>query len=85
MLNVVIMVLMARDVPIRTPMIRLGQLLKLAGVIGSGAEVKPFLAVEPVWVNGAQEQRRGRQLHPGDVVRVGEQEFRVTSQDPGAR
>jgi ribosome-associated protein len=60
-------------------MIRLGQLLKLAGVIDSGAEVKGFLSAEPVWVNGGREARRGRQLHPGDVVRVGEHELHLTS------
>jgi ribosome-associated protein len=60
-------------------MIRLGQLLKLAGVLGSGAEVKAFLSTEQVWVNGERELRRGRQLHLGDVVRVGERELRVTS------
>jgi ribosome-associated protein len=67
------------EVPIRGEMIRLGQLLKLAGVIDSGAEVKAFLAAEPVWVNGQREARRGRQLHPGDVIRVGERELRVTA------
>jgi ribosome-associated protein len=70
------------DVPIRGQMIRLGQLLKLAGVIESGAEVKAFLGSEAVWVNGEREARRGRQLHPGDVVRVGEHELRVASTDP---
>jgi ribosome-associated protein len=70
---------MARDVRIRGETIRLGQLLKLAGVIGSGAEVKGFLAREPVSVNGEPEARRGRQLHPGDVVRVGNQELHLTS------
>lgn len=69
------------DVPIRGEMIRLGQLLKLAGVIDSGAEVKAFLAAEPVSVNGELEARRGRQLHPGDVVRVGEHELHVTTSD----
>jgi ribosome-associated protein len=66
-------------------MIRLGQLLKLAAVIDSGAEVKAFLSAEPVWVNGDSEARRGRQLHPGDVVRVGEHELRVTSADADGR
>lgn len=70
---------MLRDVPIRGPMIRLGQLLKLAGVIDSGAEVKAFLASAAVSVNGAREARRGRQLHPGDVVRVGDTELCLTS------
>jgi ribosome-associated protein len=69
---------MMRDVPIRGQTIRLGQLLKLASVIDSGAEVKAFLSTEPVWVNGEREARRGRQLHPGDVVRVAERELRLT-------
>jgi ribosome-associated protein len=68
---------MVRDVSIRGEMIRLGQLLKLADLVDSGAEVKAFLEAEPVWVNGERETRRGRQLHPGDVVRTGEQEIRL--------
>jgi ribosome-associated protein len=72
---------MADDVRIRGPMIRLGQLLKLVGMIESGAEVKAFLATESVSVNGASEQRRGRQLRPGDVVQVGERQLRLTSAD----
>jgi ribosome-associated protein len=67
-----------QDVAIRGEMIRLGQLLKLAGVVQSGSEVKALLAGEQLWVNGERESRRGRQLHPGDVVRVDEHELRVT-------
>jgi ribosome-associated protein len=70
---------MVSSVAIRGEMIRLGQLLKLAGVIESGAEVKSFLSSETVWVNGEREVRRGRQLHVGDIVRVGEHELRLTS------
>jgi ribosome-associated protein len=61
-------------------MIRLGQLLKLAGVVGGGGEVKPFLAEEQVLVNGEPDNRRGRQLHPGDVVVVAGEELRLTPQ-----
>jgi ribosome-associated protein len=67
-----------RDVPIRSEMIRLGQLLKLADVVGGGGEVKDFLASEPVLVNGEPENRRGRQLHPGDVVAVAGEELQLT-------
>ena len=67
-----------RDVPVRGEMIRLGQLLKLAGVRDTGGEVKELLAEEGVTVNGEPEQRRGRQLHPGDVVRVGDEEIRLS-------
>jgi len=70
---------MVHDVEIRGQMIRLGQLLKLAGMIDSGAEARGFLQSEHVWVNGQREVRRGRQLYPGDVLRVGERELRLTS------
>ena len=52
-----------RDVAIRGDMIRLGQLLKLAGVVDSGGELKALLADTDVLVNGELEDRRGRQLH----------------------
>ena len=58
------------DVPIRGETIRLGQLLKLADVASGGGEAKALLAEELVTVNGELETRRGRQLHPGDVVVV---------------
>ena len=70
---------MSREVPIRGESIRLGQLLKLAGLVGGGGEVKGFLATTPVLVNGEPEARRGRQIHPGDVVRAGEEELRVVA------
>jgi len=63
-------------------MIRLGQLLKLAGIVDSGSEVKTLLAAERVLVNDAPEMRRGRQLHPGDTVRVGTHELRLTVRTP---
>ncbi|HEY3827751.1 MAG TPA: RNA-binding S4 domain-containing protein [Solirubrobacteraceae bacterium] len=69
---------MAGDVPIRGETIRLGQLLKLAGVVDSGSEVKALLASEPPLVNGEPETRRGRQLHHGDTVSAAGQELRVT-------
>jgi ribosome-associated protein len=70
---------MVRQTPIRGETIRLGQLLKLAGIVDSGSDVKALLAAEPVSVNGQPEARRGRQLRLGDVVRVAEHELRVTS------
>jgi len=53
---------MERDVKIRGDMIRLGQLLKLAGLIDAGGQAAAFLATTPVRVNGEPEERRGRQL-----------------------
>ena len=58
-------------------MIRLGQLLKLAGTIESGSDARALLASETVLVNGEPDERRGRQLHHGDVVSVAGEELRV--------
>jgi ribosome-associated protein len=66
-----------REIPIRDDTIRLGQLLKLAGVADSGADAKELLADGAVSVNGEREERRGRQLRRGDVVEVGEERLRV--------
>jgi len=66
-----------RDFEIRGDMIRLGQLLKVAGLVDSGAEVKELLAAGEVQVNGEPEQRRGRQLGRGDVVVASGEEIRV--------
>ena len=68
-----------RDVAIRGGMIRLGQLLKLAGVVDTGGELKMLLAEAGVLVNGEPEERRGRQLHDGDVVAVAGEELRVVA------
>jgi ribosome-associated protein len=65
------------DVPIRDTVIRLGQFLKLAGAVESGADVKQILAADEVTVNGVVEQRRGRQLVRGDEVALGGEVFRV--------
>ncbi len=70
---------MAQEVPIRGETIRLGQLLKLTGAVSGGGDVKGFLAAEPVFVNGEREGRRGRQLHPGDVVEVGDEALHVVA------
>ena len=59
-----------RDVAIDSDMIRLGQFLKLADLIETGGEAKIVIASGDVTVNGEVDTRRGRQLHPGDVVEV---------------
>ncbi|MEO5665705.1 MAG: RNA-binding S4 domain-containing protein [Nocardioides sp.] len=69
----------AVDVPIKDEMIRLGQFLKLANLIESGAEAKPVIADGLVTVNGEVESRRGRQLVVGDVVSLAGQSARVAS------
>jgi ribosome-associated protein len=66
-----------RDVAIGGDMIRLGQFLKLADLIDTGGEGKVLIASGDVTVNGEVDTRRGRQLHPGDVVEVFGRKARV--------
>ena len=71
------------DVPIRDESIRLGQFLKLANLVETGAEAKPLIAEGAVTVNGEVETRRGRQLVKGDVVALAGQAARVSDEGAG--
>jgi ribosome-associated protein len=74
-----------QDIPVRAGTIRLGQFLKLANLLDSGAEAKQVIAEGGVQVDGEVELRRGRQLGGGEVVSVaGGGTARVrTGGDPG--
>ena len=65
------------DVPIREQTIRLGQLLKLAGLAESGAHARELVQDGQVLVNGEVDARRGRQLQRGDLVTVDDETVRV--------
>jgi ribosome-associated protein len=67
------------DVPIRDETIRLGQFLKLANLIDSGADAKAVITEGSVTVNDEVETRRGRQLRAGDVVALGGRRARVAA------
>ena len=66
-----------QDLPIRDEMIRLGQLLKLASLAEDGIQAKQLIEDGMVKVNGDIEERRGRQLHPGDVISVNGESIRL--------
>ncbi|MFJ7748467.1 RNA-binding S4 domain-containing protein [Arthrobacter sp. NPDC097144] len=70
-----------QDLPIRDEMIRLGQLLKLASLAEDGIQAKQLIEDGLVKVNGEIEERRGRQLHPGDVVTVNGEAIRIIRED----
>jgi ribosome-associated protein len=57
-------------VEITDDVIRLGQFLKLASLVDSGAQARDLIAEGEVQVNGEVDLRRGRQLRKGDVVTV---------------
>jgi ribosome-associated protein len=68
-----------RGVAIREETIRLGQMLKLAGIADSGGEARELVQDGAVRVNDEVETRRGRQLRHGDVVEAGGERVRVIS------
>ena len=51
--------------------IKLGQLLKKAGLVDSGVEAKIVISEGEVQVNGEVDTRRGRKVYPGDEVSFG--------------
>jgi ribosome-associated protein len=67
------------EVPINGEMIRLGQLLKLAGVVDDGAQARTLIEDGEVSVDGQVDHRRGRQVRPGSTVELGQTLIRVTS------
>ncbi|MDR7363554.1 RNA-binding S4 domain-containing protein [Nocardioides marmoribigeumensis] len=66
-----------RVVSIQDDVIRLGQFLKLAGLVDSGAEAKEVIADGLVEVDGQVDTRRGAQLRAGAVVSLRGERVRV--------
>ena len=60
------------DLTIHSEFITLGQLLQMVNLIGSGGMAKWYLDEHVVYVNGEQEQRRGKKLRDGDLVELPE-------------
>ena len=48
--------------------IKLGQALKKAGLVETGAEAKDVIQDGLVKVNGETELQRGKKIHDGDVI-----------------
>ena len=53
---------------IRDDFIKLGQAMKLAGMVGSGVDAKMLIQDGQVEVNREVENQRGKKLHEGDVI-----------------
>jgi ribosome-associated protein len=60
-----------RIVQVRAVPIELGQLLKFAGLGGSGGEIKSAIKNGEVLLNGEVETRRGKKLLVGDKITFG--------------
>lgn len=64
-------------IEITTDMIRLGQMLKVCGIAENGGAAKAMILDGLVTVNGEVTLQRGKQIVPGDLVKVMDQEILV--------
>lgn len=64
-------------IKINTDFITLGQLLKIINIISSGGEAKFYLSENICYVNNEAEQRRGRKLYKGYIIKVENKEYLI--------
>ena len=62
---------------IKDEYIKLGQLLKLAGIVDSGIEAKYEIINGNVRLNGNTEIQRGKKVFPGDFVEYKDNTIKV--------
>ena len=65
------------QIQIRDDFIKLGQALKLAGLVESGVDAKYAIQDGLVKVNGETEYQRGKKLYAGDVFSFDGQDVKV--------
>lgn len=66
-----------KKIVIDTEFIKLGQLLKLAGIADSGAHAKMMILNNEVILNNAVENQRGKKVYKGDIIVVEGISFKV--------
>lgn len=67
---------------IKTEFIKLGQALKLSGLIDQGSDVKIYITQGNVYVNGSKAFERGKKLYSGDKVELkNEGSFEICTQE----
>ena len=65
-------------IEIKDEFIKLGQALKLAGLVDSGVMAKDVILDGLVKVNGNVELQRGKKLYEGDVFSFNGEDVKVT-------
>ena len=65
-------------IKIKDDFIKLGQAMKLAGLVDEGAEAKSLIQDGFVYVNGEKDIRRGRILYKGDIFSFNGKDVKVT-------
>lgn len=66
-------------ITIRDEFIKLGQLLKLAGLVETGTDAKFVIMEGQVKVNDHTELQRGKKIYPGDMVEYDKKKIKVVN------
>lgn len=66
-----------QELKIKDEFIKLGQALKLCGLVESGVEAKIVVQNGEVKVNGEVDTRRGKKLVSGDIVEFNGSSFKI--------
>lgn len=64
-------------IKLRDDFIKLGQAMKLAGLVENGVDAKFAIQDGLVRVNGKTELQRGKKLYPGDVFEYEENKVKI--------
>ena len=64
-------------IKIRDEFIKLGQALKLSGLVETGVDAKIDIQEGFVKVNGEVEYQRGKKIIPGDIIEFDGQQIKV--------
>jgi len=65
------------EIFIKDDFIKLGQAMKLGGMVSSGVEAKVEILEGNVLVNGQVELQRGKKLREGDVIEFNGESARI--------
>lgn len=66
-----------RKVEIYDEYITLAQFLKIVDLISSGGEAKDFILLNKIFINDIEENRRGRKLYKGDLIKISSKEYEI--------
>lgn len=72
---------MKNEIQIKDEYIKLGQAMKMAGLVDSGIEAKIVIQDGQVLVNGEVDTRRGKKLVDGDTFSFQGNEVKVVGKD----
>ena len=66
-----------RKVEIYDEYITLAQFLKIVDLTSSGGEAKDFILLNKIFINNIEENRRGRKLYKGDLIKISSKEYEI--------